>query len=466
MNTVAANTVATMMSSNVSALKSANLMSRGANQDFSKVIQRVNQQPSQTADAKQTTQTETKFHEVAQATSRKDEVVTDVSKTESPETTKEIEGGSGLDEKVQEVTAKMDDEQANVKAVLDTEEGQVIYDEAMTLISEMFGIDLEVLQSVMQELNVDLLDLSDKGNLVEVVQTVFDHETVSEVLLDAQASEAFKTVNAEVTALVEKLDIDLATLEAQISLMTGNSSENLERPIEVPVATITDTLMNKEITMTADNATTPTLEVVDLRSDQETSQFNQNQNGQNQGNQTFGEMMSQQLTEINEVVVGTTNEQSDFQQIRTMELIDQLVSKAIINLNNDKTTMQLQMNPEHLGKVAVTITAEQGVVKGEFVAENNVVKEMLETNMIQLKAQLEEQGVKVDKIEVALGSTGQYFNQRDQKNQDQQPSNQSSKYKARRIEALMQVDELEAIETELQRRSEVSAEAYTVEYSA
>lgn len=456
--------VATMMSSNVSALKSTSVMSQGTNQDFSKVIQHATHESSKEMSVKQTSNAAHSKEEVTELKTHELEVKDEVSGKDVTEMSNEIDEEVALEEKMQSVTIEMQDEQANVKAVLDTEEGQVLYDEAMTLICETFGIELEELQAVMQELNVDLLDLTDKGNLAEVVQTVFNYDTVSEVLLDAEASQAFKTVNAEIETLVESLDIDLDVLEEQISLVVASGHENLEASSKEPVVNLTESMMSKESSMTVEQG--PTLEVNDLRSDQDTSQLNQNNNGQNQGNQTFGELMSQQMTEINEVVAGTTNEQSDFQQIRTMEMIDQLVTKAVINLNNDKTSMQIQMNPEHLGKIAVSITAEHGVIKGEFVAENNIVKEMLESNMIQLKAQLQEQGIKVDKIEVALGSTGQFFGQRDQSNQGQQSSDKSSKRSISRIKQMMQVSEVEEIETALQQRSEVSAEAYTVEYSA
>jgi flagellar hook-length control protein FliK len=190
-------------------------------------------------------------------------------------------------------------------------------------------------------------------------------------------------------------------------------------------------------------------------------------NNQDQGSSTFSDLLGQNITLTKEVVVQNEVKQVLYQQISTKEVIDQIVTKAVVKLTPDKTSMQLQLNPGHLGKVSVSVTSEQGLVKSQFVAENQVVKEMLEANMIQLKEQLEEQGIKVDKIEVTVGDTNQYFNQKDQQEQQSKhASRKSSRSRVGSVASISEVDEIEAVTNQPQSVLDSGIDIHTVEYSA
>ena len=460
MNSVAGQMVATTMNSNFSALK-PNSSSGNNTNDFSKVFEQVN--------SKSLNRHQHRVNQPTKKVERPETIAIDLEVTEISVEAEQSAEVAAVTEKVQALSEEIKGEVTDVKAEMSTEELEIIYEEAIQVISDMFDIPVEALQSILQTHQMDLLDLSDNAKLIDIVQSVFGHEDMATMLLDPEATEALKAVHEQVQAVIDSLgdDLDTSTLREQLAALSGNTPEKaVDGQVSEPKGHSTTPIINKdgEGNMTQG----PEMEVNDLRdAGKNTTKYNQNHSsGQEQNNQTFGEMVSQQVTNLKEVVgVGETNK-PEFQQISTREVIDQIVTKAIVNLSNEKTSMQLQLNPGHLGKIAVSVTAEQGVVKGQFVAENSVVKEMLETNMIQLKTQLEEQGIKVDKIEVTIGNTNQFFEQGQQGNEQGKGSKQSKGNKAGRINRLMEMEVVDTIEQGVQSQPNLGEDVYTVEYSA
>ena len=46
--------------------------------------------------------------------------------------------------------------------------------------------------------------------------------------------------------------------------------------------------------------------------------------------------------------------------------------------------MEMQLNPEHLGKIYLNISEREGVIRAQITAQNEAVKEALETQLVEL----------------------------------------------------------------------------------
>lgn len=89
------------------------------------------------------------------------------------------------------------------------------------------------------------------------------------------------------------------------------------------------------------------------------------------------------------------------------EIISQVLEKAKVVLNGDKSEMVMDLKPDNLGKLALKVVTERGVVMAKFVAENEQVKAVLESNMQLLKDSLEKQGLAVQGFSVSVGQDRQ-----------------------------------------------------------
>lgn len=93
------------------------------------------------------------------------------------------------------------------------------------------------------------------------------------------------------------------------------------------------------------------------------------------------------------------------------QIIEQVVQKAQIQLKPGQTEMRMHLKPEHLGELQMKLVVEDGKVTAQFLTNNNNVKETLENNLMQLKQNLQDQGIKVEKLSVLIGGGNLQFNQ-------------------------------------------------------
>lgn len=101
-------------------------------------------------------------------------------------------------------------------------------------------------------------------------------------------------------------------------------------------------------------------------------------------------------------VVEIGNEGVRLYEIR--EIAQQIIEQIRVIINPEQTTMELQLNPDHLGKVNLTISSKEGVMTAHFSVQNDLAKEAIESQLITLKETLAEQGIKVETIEVTVAS--------------------------------------------------------------
>lgn len=89
--------------------------------------------------------------------------------------------------------------------------------------------------------------------------------------------------------------------------------------------------------------------------------------------------------------------------VSKQEIFTQVVEKAKVLLSGEKSEMVIDLKPDHLGKLALKIATERGIVVAKFIAENEQVKAALESNMNMLKESLEKQGFLVQEFSVSVG---------------------------------------------------------------
>ncbi|MCL6588481.1 MAG: flagellar hook-length control protein FliK [Firmicutes bacterium] len=95
------------------------------------------------------------------------------------------------------------------------------------------------------------------------------------------------------------------------------------------------------------------------------------------------------------------------------QLFSQIVERAKFMFANNHSEMEVNLKPDHLGKLQLKIVVENQAVTARFVAESQQVKEMIETNLNQLRDQLRQNGMQVENLTVTVGHQmdPQNFNQ-------------------------------------------------------
>ncbi|MEY8745008.1 flagellar hook-length control protein FliK [Paenibacillus tundrae] len=87
------------------------------------------------------------------------------------------------------------------------------------------------------------------------------------------------------------------------------------------------------------------------------------------------------------------------------EMTQFVVNKLDIVQKNGFSEATISLRPEHLGKLDVQITLQNGQLVARFMTEHTMAKDMLEQQMMQLRSSLQAQGIQVERLEVTQNSS-------------------------------------------------------------
>ena len=158
--------------------------------------------------------------------------------------------------------------------------------------------------------------------------------------------------------------------------------------------------------------------------------------------------------------------ESAFQMPDTQEIMDQIMDYMKIQMKPEMTNLEMQLHPESLGTLHIQISSKEGVMTAQFTTQNVEVKAVLESQMMELKTNLEQQGIKVEAVEVTIAeyNLNQQFSN-DTSGQNRQMEEQK---KGRRVIRIEDLDtQMEELSPEDKLTAEMmQSEGTTVNYTA
>ncbi len=266
-----------------------------------------------------------------------------------------------------------------------------------------------------------------------------------------EKSDEFVQENAltEVDTLQTNLDttqeVNTTKTEASANVETTEATETVE-----PVVTEQVNVANKVVDETTETSghNNRVLEVMEeinqqqINTVQATSQSSTGQNSQSgQGGTSQGssETTSSNVSANNENIMnnimftqdaksqattfGTIVNNKMNQPMNQTEVINQIIEKMKVNINGDTSEVRITLRPEHLGDVTLKIATHNGIVTAEFLAENEQVKALIESNFTDLQDTLRQQGIEVSDFTTGLLSDQSNGNQRNNDNRNQRTNN-------------------------------------------
>lgn len=113
-------------------------------------------------------------------------------------------------------------------------------------------------------------------------------------------------------------------------------------------------------------------------------------------------------------------------QVFEKNIMKQVINHTTSNLNvlENGSEMVLKLYPKNLGEVAVKLAIDKGVILAEFNVESQAVKEVLESNLTDLRTALSDKGFALDGLDVSVGDNGS----NDSSRQNQHNSKSKNKF--------------------------------------
>ena len=93
-------------------------------------------------------------------------------------------------------------------------------------------------------------------------------------------------------------------------------------------------------------------------------------------------------------------------ELRT-QTMEQIVRRAVIQVRNGQHEARIDLKPDFMGHVRMQVITENQQVTVKILTEFGFVKDQIENSIQQLKANLQQQGLEVDKIDVSVSRDSQ-----------------------------------------------------------
>ena len=323
------------------------------------------------------------------------------------------------------------------------------------VVTEELDISEEELSKAMAELGLTFADLLNPQNVAKLVAYVENVEPAAIIIdgnLTGHLTEIVKAINDMVSAMAEELQIPVEDVAKEFeSYLADGENTEAELVAEQPVTTvIKDEDTGKEITVTMEgnrvtDTTTETSKPmgnVDNQSQLTDKENSTDSNASGENNNSSDMFAGSLLNNLSDSIQNSAGIQSDFSQIynaNATDIINQLIDSIRVNVTADTSMMELQLTPENLGKINLTVVAKDGQITASITAQNDVVKAVIESQLIQLKETLASQGLKVTDVEVTVANQG--FNRSfDDNNGNAKEQKSNAHKKFRGIEELLDVD--------------------------
>lgn len=87
---------------------------------------------------------------------------------------------------------------------------------------------------------------------------------------------------------------------------------------------------------------------------------------------------------------------------QSVQIIEQIVRQMRVSVTDTTSTMEMQLNPERLGKVLLTISAKEGMMTANFTVQTEEARLALESQMYQLRDTLEQKEIKVEAVSISV----------------------------------------------------------------
>ena len=115
---------------------------------------------------------------------------------------------------------------------------------------------------------------------------------------------------------------------------------------------------------------------------------------------TYADVADNMISNITDTFADIITE--DISTVKEADIVNQVIDSVKLMASRELTSMEVMLNPEHLGSVHITVTARNGIVSAQIAAQNEQVKTALENQMVTLREQFESQGLKVDAVEITV----------------------------------------------------------------
>ena len=413
--------------------------------------------------------------------------------------------------------AKTDEMSTDIKDMPVEEQAQILVKEIVEIISQIFEVTEEEIVDVMDAENMQPFDLIQPASLTKLITKLTGNENPMALLTDSEnsinAKNLIQTVSAKLEDFTKQTNLTSEELQQQTEQMTLKIQDDELEVVAITkeeVIQTTQELQEQTVSqnnqLNQDNETKEKMQAVETTDVNEKDQANpdknvvkasedetmddshtDSKNPKEQSEQLQQDDSAQATTkqtittktqtqthhskETRHQAQGVVNQFVDalsekldegMDKVSAARIVRQVVDEIKLVMKPETTSMELQLNPEHLGKVNINVSMKAGMITAQIAVTDAMVKEALENQIQVLRDNMNEQGMKIEAVEVVIA--GHEFEQNlekgKQENEEMAQAKKGSKRKLRITELEeSEVEEISEDTVKLQTTSTISYQA-------
>lgn len=286
-------------------------------------------------------------------------------------------------------------------------------------IKEEFNVSDEDIKVAMELLGLTALDLLSTAKVAELIEQLTGTDALT-LITNEDMMQSFNNIinvvdeaNADIAGMFGVKTEEVGIVLGQNDIAPVVNSEDTAKQDNVKEADAKNA--DDNINQTVDNQESLSEVLAKKITTESDGKAKNNMSESNEANNkvTYADVADNMISNITDTFADIITE--DISTVKEADIVNQVIDSVKLMASRELTSMEVMLNPEHLGSVHITVTARNGIVSAQIAAQNEQVKTALENQMVTLREQFESQGLKVDAVEITVMAhsfeAGQNFGQ-------------------------------------------------------
>lgn len=286
-------------------------------------------------------------------------------------------------------------------------------------IKEEFDVSDEDIKVAMELLGLTALDLLSTAKVAELIEQLTGTDALT-LITNEDMMQSFNNIinvvdeaNADIAGMLGVKTEEVGIVLGQNDIAPVVNSEDTAKQDNVKESDAKNA--DDNINQTVDNQESLSEVLAKKITTESDGKAKNNMSESNEANNkvTYADVADNMISNITDTFADIITE--DISTVKEADIVNQVIDSVKLMASRELTSMEVMLNPEHLGSVHITVTASNGIVSAQIAAQNEQVKTALENQMVTLMEQFESQGLKVDAVEITVMAhsfeAGQNFGQ-------------------------------------------------------
>lgn len=280
-------------------------------------------------------------------------------------------------------------------------------------IKEELDVSDEDIAKAMEVLGITDNDLLSVVKVTELVSALTGADSITLITDDDMSGKLTSVLDAVNTAQEDiadmlNTDVDDAVLVVRTDAVVKKDTD--ETVVKNTDSSITD---NQSVSETESLSDVLAAKVTAQGSSKNEESTGEHTGEQNHNTQSYGGVADSIIQSMKDSFADIVTE--DTSRVSEADIVNQVIDQIKLSSGRELTSIEVMLNPERLGSVHVTVTAKNGILSAQIAAQNEQVKTALENQVTALKENFQNQGIKVEAVEITVMThqfeAGQNFGQ-------------------------------------------------------